>query len=229
MKNIYNLNSPIFAGMSENDITSVLNCLNAVEKHYLKRRYIWHAGDAPDYMGLVIAGQINIVKEDYVGNRTVIANIMPSHVFGESYSIAGSNVYPVSAIAATNSVVLLLNFKKLTSTCKNACVYHNKLVENMLKLIAKKNVLLNHRLDCITKKTTRQKLAFYLINEVQYKNTREITIPFNREELADYLGVNRSALSRELASLNNDGILSFNKNIFQLRDINKLHDVSNGE
>jgi len=108
LKNIFKLNSPIFAGMSEDDITSVLECLSASEKRYPKKAYIWHAGDSPDYIGLVVEGQVNIIKEDFVGNRIVIANIMPSHVFGESYFIAKVNAYPVSTQAATDSIVVLL-------------------------------------------------------------------------------------------------------------------------
>lgn len=215
--------------MSEDDITSVLECLSASEKKYPKKAYIWHAGDSPDYIGLVVEGQVNIIKEDFVGNRIVIANIMPSHVFGESYSIAKVNAYPVSTQAATDSIVVLLSLRSLTSTCKNACMFHNKLVENMLKLIAQKNILLNHKLDCITKKTTRQKLAFYLINELRFSETAEVEIPFNREELADYLGVNRSALSRELASLNNEQILSYNKNRFSLLNSKMLNEVVNSD
>lgn len=216
---------PLFTGIDENDIKAVLNCLGAREKNYSKGSYILNAGDKPDYMGIVVSGQVNIIKEDIVGNRIVIENLLPLQIFGESFSIAKVNMYPVSVQAALDSSVILLKSEKITSTCENACKFHKRLIDNMLKLVARKNINLNKRIDCVTKKTTRQKLLFYLVYEMQMKRKQEITIPFNRDELSDYLGVNRSALSREISKLHNDGIISFDKNKFKILDIKKLQDI----
>ncbi|SHK30497.1 Crp/Fnr family transcriptional regulator [Paramaledivibacter caminithermalis] len=225
MKKIFKVNCPLFQGIEQKEIESVLQCLNAIKKSYSKGDYIWHAGDKTDYFGIVVKGQVNIINEDILGNRIVIANIGKHQMFGEAFSIANVDAYPVSAQAAIDSVVILLKSEKLTSTCKNACAFHKILIDNMLRLIARKNIKLNNRINCITKKTTKEKLLFYLVSEMQINNQYEVIIPFNREELADYLGVNRSALSRELSSLKKEGIISFNKNNFKLLDIEKLKDI----
>lgn len=225
MKKINITHSPLFKGMDQNEINSILKCLDANEKNFYKGAYVWHAGDSPDYIGIVVKGQVNIIKEDILGNRTVIANIVPFQVFGESFYIAKADAYPVSAQATVNSTVILLNYEKLTSPCRNLCIFHKKLIDNMLKLIAKKNIKLNDRINCIVKKTTKQKLLFYLVTEMKIHNKYEVSIPFNREELADYLGVNRSALSRELSSLKKSGVLLFNKNNFKLLNLEKLQKI----
>lgn len=225
MKKISILNSPLFKGMDQNEINSILKCLDAKEKNFYKGSYVWHAGDTPDYIGIVVKGQVNIIKEDILGNRTVIANILPFQIFGESFYIAKAETYPVSAQATIDSIVILLKYEKLTSPCRNLCAFHKKLIDNMLELIAKKNIKLNNRINCIIKKTTKQKLLFYLVTEMKIHNKYEVSIPFNREELADYLGVNRSALSRELSSLKKSGVLLFNKNNFKLLSTEKLQEI----
>lgn len=225
MKKMYEIKSPLFQGMNTCEISSVLQCLNASKKNYSKYSYIWYAGDKADYIGIVISGQVNIIKEDILGNRIIIANLSQPQMFGEAFSISKADVYPVSVQAATDSVVVLLRSEKLTSTCKNLCKFHKTLIDNMLGIIAKKNIKLNNRINCITKKTTKQKLLFYLTTEMQINEKYEVDIPFSREELADYLGVNRSALSRELSSLKKDGIITFNKNSFKLVDIQKLQKI----
>ncbi len=227
MKKFFNNNCLLFKGIKEEEIASILQCLNAIKKSYSKGEYIWHAGDNTNYFGVVMRGQVNIMKEDILGNRVVIANIVDSQMFGESFSIAKAHAYPVSAQAATNCDIILLSSEKLTLTCDNRCAFHKKLIDNMLEIIAKKNIKLNNRINCITKKTTKQKLLFYLTNEMRISSKYEVTIPFNREELADYLGVNRSALSRELSSLEKEGIISFNKNKFKLLNIERLRDIIN--
>ena len=225
MKKIYNIKSPLFSNMTESEIGLALNCLDGIEKEFSKGSYVWHAGDKADYIGIVVKGQVNVIKEDMLGNRVVIANISPPHMFGESFCIGKANEYQVSVQVVTDSTILLIRGEKLTSICKKACEFHRKLVDNMLKLIAKKNINLNNRINCITKKTTKEKLLFYLVYEMKIAQNLEVNIPFNREELANYLAVNRSALSRELSELQKDGIISFDKNTFKLLDIEKLQET----
>lgn len=225
MKNIYKINSPLFKGMDEEETASLLNCLGASKKTYTKGSFIWNAGDDADYIGLVVDGQVNVIKEDFFGNRLVIANIMSPQIFGESFSIAHIDTYPVSAQAATDCTIILLQYKKLTTVCSNTCSFHQKLVDNLLTLLARKNIKLRRRIDCLTKKNTQAKLAYYLMTEMKIEKNNEVIIPFNREELADYLGVNRSALSRELSKLKKENIISFNKNKFELLDLDKLQNI----
>ncbi|KMT21941.1 Crp/Fnr family transcriptional regulator [Clostridium cylindrosporum] len=225
MKNIYDTNSPLFDGLNEKEISYALNCLDVKEKEFPKGSYIWHDGDSADYFGIVVKGQINIIKEDILGNRIVISSTSPSQVFGEAFCIGKVDAYEVSAQAVVDSTVLLIRGEKITSVCSNACSFHKKIIDNMLKLVAKKNLNLNNRIHCITKKTTKEKLLFYLVSEMHIDKKTEVTIPFNREELANYLAVNRSALSRELSELQKEGIISYHRDRFKLLDIKKLQEV----
>lgn len=225
MKKILKINSQLFEGLKKEEIISVLNCLNARRKKVSKQSYIWTAGDKAEYIGVVIQGQVNIIKEDALGNRIIISNLSKSKIFGESFSIAKTKLYPVTVQAATDCTVILLKTKILTSTCPNRCEFHKKIIDNLLNLIAQKNINLNNRINCISKKSIKQKLLFYLLSKTNPNNKYEVTIPFNRKELSDYLSVNRSALSRVLSKLKKDKIISYNKNKFKLLDIERLKKI----
>lgn len=214
--------SPLFKGIKKDEIRHILGCLNSYNKTYSKGSYVWHAGDKPKNIGLILDGQVNIIKEDILGNTTVIANINSSNIFGESFAITKAKEYPVSAQVSTDSIILLLEYNRLITLCKKLCPFHKKLIDNLLTITAQKNIKLKNRINCITKKDIRQKVLYFLVDEIEINNKYEVEIPFNREELANYLGVNRSALSRILSELKKEDLIEFNKNMFKVGDINKL-------
>lgn len=216
---------PLFKSMSQEEIQSVLGCLGAHITQYQKDDFIIHVGDKPENIYIVLDGQVNVIREDLAGHRFVIANISANQVFGESFAIAEMPEYPLSVQAAVDANVLYFKANKITSICENRCGFHKKLVDHMMMLLAKKNVRMNNRMHCLTKKTTKQKLLFYLVEELHLVQKGEIVLPFNREELADYLGVNRSALSRELSALKKKGVFTFKKNTFTLLDEDLLSQI----
>jgi len=216
---------PLFKGIKQKDLFRISNCFGLQEKDYAKGDYIWHAGDEALYLGVVTKGQINIIRDDILGNRTIISNIHKGNTFGEAYAISEVVEYPVSIQAATDTKILLINKHKLTTPCPMSCNFHNQLIKNLLWIIARKNIRLSSRIECITKKTIKQKVVFYLLDEMKMSGQEKVSIPFNRKELSDYLNVNRSALSRVLSTLSDEEIIHYNKNEFKILDMKKIEKI----
>ena len=208
-------NVELFEGIETSDLGLMLDCVDAKTKDFKKGDILMIAGSKPLYVGIVISGEIHITREDIDGNRSLIAVISPGQIFAEALCCADVQESPVNVTAGTGSSVMLLNFSRLLRTCTNSCVFHSQLIHNMLEVIAKKNLLLQNRMDIISLKSIRAKVIRYLETFIP-KQGNEITIPFNREQLADHLCVERSALSHELARMKSDGLLDYRKNKFVL-------------
>jgi len=206
----------LFASIDSKELEAMLKCLNAEIKDISKDNIILLAGDKPRYVGVVLAGRLHIVREDYDGNRVLVEAITPAEIFLEAMCCAGVSESPVSVIADTDSTIMTLSFQCILHTCSNACSYHARLIDNMVGLIAKKNILLQRRIEIASMKSVRSKVLRYLESFVP-KQGYDITIPFNREELADFLSVDRSALSHELARMKKDGLIEYRKNRFILK------------
>ena len=205
----------LFGQISDTDIKSALLCLGAEIRTVPKNGIILRTGEKPVHVGIVLTGKLHIVKDDYDGNRTLIAAAAPGEIFAEALCCAGVEESPISVLADEDAKVLLLRFDNILHTCPEACPYHQKLIENMLKLVANKNLYLQNRMEIISMKSIRMKFLRYLETFVQ-KQGKEIIIPFNREELADHLCVERSALSHELMKMKREGLLDYRKNKFIL-------------
>jgi CRP-like cAMP-binding protein len=163
-----------------------------------------------------LSGQVQIVLEDFYGNRSILAQIGKGNLFGESFAFAENESLPVFVIAAAESKLLFLDCRRLASPCANSCAYHRQLIQNMLKILALKNISLTQKIELVSKKTIREKLLAYLSAEAQKAGKSSFSIPFDRQGLADYLSVDRSAMSAVLSKLRNEGIINFNKNKFEL-------------
>lgn len=208
--------TPLFSSVSPEDIAAMLDCLSIHRRHFEKESYIFTTDSPATELGLVLTGSVHLIKEDYWGNRAIITKINPGDVFGEAASCAAVDKMPVSAVAANASDILFLNYRKVTSICSNACPFHTRLIQNMLGMLAKKNLILTEKITHLVKRSTREKLLSYFSEQAEAAHSNEFVIPFNRQELADYLSVDRSAMSSELGRLRDEGILSFHKNSFQL-------------
>ncbi len=218
-------NSALFDGINDDDLEHLLACLNAKVTEVKKNSFIWMQGDSHYNVGLVLHGKVNIIKEDIMGNRSLIAGIEAPHIFGESLVSSGAPQSPVSVQAAMDSTIMLIDFLRLVKTCNSACAFHSRLIQNMMKIIAQKNMYLNEKIDYLKRTTTRQKVATYLINHISDKIALKAIIPLNREEFADYLGVNRSALSRELSSMKEEGLIEYKKNKFSILDYASINEL----
>ena len=217
----------LFDGINSKELDSMLHCLGAKTKKYNKNSIIWLTGDNINSIGIVLSGTVDIVKEDIFGNRSILTRISASHLFGEVFTCAEIQKSPVTVYAESDSEIMFIEFKKLVTSCTNACTFHNKLIHNMLKIVAKKNLMLTEKLDYLGKKTTKEKMASYLINQLSLQQKSTITIPYNRNELADYLNVNRSALSRELCKMRDEGLIEFQRKSFTILDIEGLNNIDN--
>ena len=206
----------LFKGIEPANLQAMLACLGAGTQSLKKGKIVLLAGDRPEYAGIVLSGQIHITRENYDGNRSLVAAIMPSGIFAEALCCAGVPESPVTAVAAEDSVIIKLGINRILKTCSNSCSFHIKLIENMLGLIAKKNLMLQNRMEILELKSVREKVMLYL-ESFRAKQGKNITIPFNREEMADFLCVERSALSHELAKMKKDGLIEYRKNQFQVR------------
>jgi len=194
----------------------MLKCLGAEIRDVAKHEIILLAGDKPNFVGVVLAGQLHIVRDDYDGNRSLLAAVMPGEVFAEVLCCAGVQESPVSVIADIDSTVMLLSFHRILHVCPNSCANHTRLVGNTLDLIANKNLYLQSRIEIVSLKSVRAKATRYLESLIP-RQGRSVTIPFNREELAEFLCVDRSALSHELSRMKKDGLIDYRKNKFVIK------------
>jgi CRP-like cAMP-binding protein len=210
--------SCLFDGLAPAEIEKLLDCLSARAKKFNKGACIFMEGDEISSMGIVLSGAVHIVQDDFWGNRGIAARMGPGELFAEAFSCGGIEKLPVSVIAAENAEVLLLNFRRIISTCPSACSFHTKLVGNMIRELARKNILLIKKMEHLTRRSTREKLLSYLGSRARQEKSPSFEIPFNREELAAYLSVDRSAMSAELSRMRNEGILKFHKNSFEILD-----------
>lgn len=208
----------LFEQMQPEEIKSILPCLDAKEKVYEKEAYIFTAGKKISQIGIIVEGSVQIVQEDFWGNRMIIAKMGKTGMFGESFVCAGMEASPVSVVAHEKSRIIFINYNKIIAPCSNACNFHSQLIHNMVSILAAKNQMLMSKISHISKRSTREKLLSYLSGEAIRAGSSQFDIPFSRQELADFLSVDRSAMSNELSKLAKDGIISFHKNHFVLSE-----------
>ena len=206
----------LFAGVEASELRSLLNCLAAVRRSYRKNEFVFSAGDTVQFVGVVLSGSVHVLQEDYWGSRTILAHIPPGGLFAEAFSCAEADSLPVSVMAAEKSEVLLIDYKRIITTCSSACIFHMALIKNMMKLLAQKNIMLTQKMEIITHRTTRERLLAYLSSQAIKAGSSRFVIPFNRQQLADFLSVERSAMSAELSHMQADGLLRTDRSEFEL-------------
>lgn len=209
-------NCALFAQIDDRDIPGMLNCLGAVIKTVKKNQYIMTEGEPAFYVGILLAGSAHVVKQDFYGNRTIVASVEPGALFAESFACAGVAAMPVSVVAGEDSTVMLIPCQRITVGCANACAHHSQMIYNLLQIVAVKNLEFHQKLEITANRTTREKLLAYLQLQAKEKGSNVFTIPYDRQGLADYLGVERSAMSAELGKLRADGVIDFSKSRFTL-------------
>lgn len=209
-------NIKLFEGIKVENLRDMLECISAYEKFYQKNSFIILAGDKVESIGIVLEGSVDIIKESIYGDRRILTTIENNGIFLESLVAAKVRESPVSVIAKKDSKVLFIPINSLLITCAQACDFHNKLIQNLVSMMASKNIFLMHKLDYYSAKTIREKIAKYLFDCLNNKDDEIITISYNRNELAEYLGSDRSVLSRELSKLKKEGIIDFHQNTFHI-------------
>ena len=209
--------SPLFSGISAEEASAMLSCLQAEKKDFPKEAFLLHAGDTAESIGLILSGSILVIQEDIWGNRNILSKAGPGQTFAAAYACAPGSVLNVNVFAETPVTALFLNVKRILNVCPSACTHHSRIIRNLLGDLAEKNLRFSEKLTHMSQRTTRDKLMSYLSAEAQRLGTYEFDIPFSRQQLANYLGVERSGLSLELGKMRSEELLDFHKNHFALK------------
>ena len=209
--------SQLFSGVSEEEVIAMLSCLKAERKDFPKDAFLLRAGDTAESIGLVLSGSVLVIQEDIWGNRNILSKTGPGQTFAEVFACAPGAVLNVSVEAESAVTVMFLRVRRVLSVCPSACSHHSRIIRNLLGELAEKNLRLNEKLTHMGQRTTRAKLMSYFSAEAQRRGGYEFDIPFSRQQLADYLGVERSGLSMELGKMRDEGLLDFHKSHFLLK------------
>lgn len=212
--------SKLFNNVSEDEIGAMLSCLGAKALNYKKGEYVFRQGECLNAVTVLVKGKFLIQNDDYWGNRSILGNIECGEMFGEAYAAPGSGPMLNDVAAVEDSTVIFFDVKKIFSACPSGCRFHALVVQNLFFAISEKNRKLVQKLGHMSKRTTREKLISYLSEEAKKHNSSNFEIPFNRQQLADFLSVERSAMSNELCKMRDDGMIEFKKNRFKLKKLN---------
>ncbi len=207
---------PLFNGISDENMMTMLNCLGAKVEFFDKKYTIIAEGNTARHIGIMLSGSAHIEQSDFYGNRTILNTVGASQVFGEAFACADIESMPVSVTANEPCEVMLIDKQHILHTCNNNCDFHQKLIFNMMKNLAEKTIMMHQKIEITSKRTTRDKLMAYLITESKKAKSNSFDISFNRQELADYLEVDRSGLSTEIGKLCNEGVIKSNRKHFEI-------------
>ena len=218
MKDDFLASTPLFRGSTPDEISAMLGCLGVRKRSYTRNERIWHMGDVTTSIGLVLEGSVRIESVDTWGNVSVMRNVRAGQLFGEAYAASGETLM-VDVVASEDCHIMFLKVAKVLTTCPHACPHHARTATNLTAAIARQCLSLSQRIFHATPKTIRGKVLSYLSSQAERANSAEFEIPFNRQQLADYLGVDRSALSAELSRMARDGLIETNRCHFKLLNI----------
>ena len=207
----------LFEGVADEGLSRILSCLGARAEHFDKKSTIFLEGESAKKIGILLSGEAHVVSVDYLGNRNILEVITPSDMFCEAFACAQPTPMPVSVVAEKDCEVILVDAEHIMHTCEKACIFHRTMLYNLLKDLAKKTVDYHKRVEVTSKRTTRAKLMAYLGLMSEQKGSRSFDIPFDRQELADYLEVDRSGLSAEISKLKKEGLIDCHKFSFTIK------------
>ena len=207
---------PLFKGIVADELEKLLGCLRPKVITALRGEMIMGEGDPATQIGIILSGSVQVIREDYYGNRSIMGKIGAGDMFAEAFACAGVACMPVSVIALEASEILLIEAASIMHSCAKGCGFHQQLIHNMVKILATKNLMCNQKIEVTSKRSTREKLMAYLMLQAKKEGSSTFVIPYDRQELADYLEVERSGLCAEISKLRREGILKSEKNRFEL-------------
>ena len=208
---------PLFFGIRQEDMSAMLSCLDAKQRTYSRGEIILGEGAPANLLGVVLSGAVQVVREDYFGNRSMMAKLGPADLFAEAFALAGVEGMPVNVVAAESCEVMLIDVSRISRPCAKACGFHQQMIYNLMRILALKNLACNQKIEVTSKRSTREKLMAYLLIQAKRAKKSSFIIPFDRQELADYLEVDRSGLSTEIGKLRREGVLDCEKNRFTIK------------
>lgn len=210
------INSPLFSGIEKTDLKALLGCIGYHCETFQKGKFIAFEEENIKHIGIVLSGAVDMVKEDLWGNKTMLVRMRKDEMFGETFACGDDNISVVNFVVSENAEVLFIPFDRVMHSCTMACVFHHRLIENMVRIIANKNRNLMRKVEVISKKSLREKILAYLSIQAQIHGSRYFEIPLGRVELGEYLCADRSSLTRELGKMKEEGIIDYDKNCFRI-------------
>ena len=207
---------PLFDQIEDDHLLTMLGCLGAKVETFDKKYTILAEGRPAKHIGILLSGSAQVMQIDYYGNRSIVSGIEPGEMFGEAFACAEVSAVPITVIAGEPSEVMLIECGHILHTCQNGCGFHQQLIFNLMKSLAVKNIMFHQKIEITSKRSTREKLMAYLMWQAQKAGSDRFDIPFDRQELADYLEVDRSGLSAEISKLRAEGVLESHKKQFTL-------------
>ena len=209
--------APIFREIAQKDLDALLHCLGGYVRSYEKGAFIILDQEEVPNVGVVLQGTVHMCKEDIWGNQTLLAYLSPGDLFGETFALQRAARSYVSFLAATDCQVLFLDTRHILHPCERSCLFHHRLTENIFDLLGKKNVQLMEKIEVTGKGSLREKILTYLSLEAQKQGSKYLVLPLSRTEMARFLSTNRSAMTRELSRMREEGIIDFDRNTFVLK------------
>ncbi len=210
------MKNPLFENITADHLQAMLNCLHSYTKTYKKGEVIIMEEDSIRYIGIVLAGTVHMMKEDIWGRQTMLTYISENEVFGETFAVQKNPDSSVLFIAASDTSILFVAAWNIIHCCPSQCAFHEQLTRNMFNLIGQRSIRLMERIEISSKPSLREKVLAYLSMQAQKQDSRYITLPLGRAQLASYIGANRSALTRELTSMREDGLIDYDRNTFRI-------------
>lgn len=207
---------PLFNQIEDENLLRMLSCFGAKVEFFDKKYTIFAEGTRAKHIGIVLSGSVQVIQVDYYGNRSILLSVEPSEMFGEAFACAEVQSMPSAVIANEPCEVMLIDCNHILHTCSNNCGFHQQIIFNLMKNLATKNVLFQHKIEITSKRSTREKLMTYLMFQAKRMKSSSFDIPFDRQELADYLEVDRSGLSAEISKLRKEGIIENHRKHFEL-------------
>ncbi len=211
------LGSPLFYGINEQELNSMLSCLGTRIQAFKKGQYISMGGQTFNYVILPVQGRIHIQRDDFWGNRSILRELVAGDLYGEAYAGIGTEPLLHDLFAVEDSVVIFFEVRKMLSTCSSACPFHTAVVQNLFRSLSLQNRKLEQKLTHLSMRSTREKLLSYLSEESHKNHSNRFSISYNRQQLADFLGVDRSAMCAELSKMQKEGLLQYKGNSFVLQ------------
>ena len=207
---------PLFAGIADDNLARMLTCLGAKTEAFDKKYTVFAEGSPAKYIGIVLSGRVQVEQTDYYGNRSILSVMGPSQVFAEAFACAEIAALPVSVVAVEACEIMYIECAHILYTCENNCGFHRQLIFNLMRDLAHKTIQFHRRIDVTSRRTTRDKLLAYLAHCAKSAGSDTFEIPFDRQELADYLEVDRSGLSSEIGKLTKEGVILAERKKFTL-------------
>lgn len=216
---------PLFDQIREAEYKALITCMKAHLRKFSQDDYVFLAGSQINYIGIVVTGAVEIVKENLAGDRLILDVLGPVSLFGEGIVCTRDRIAPVSVHVKETAQILFIPYERIIRTCGSACGFHFQLIQNMMMILGEKNFRMNTKIELLMLKGMRQKLATYLIHESQNRHSLSFDIPLNRNQLAEYLSVSRTAMSRELSRMKEEGLLDYYQNSFKILELEQLKEA----